>query len=304
MKHFLRLLISLFLLFGVQMQARCQEEDASGWDELLDRFERICKMCLTLKGEREAGADIPDSRLVPLLGELSALKDEIKDSGDRMPAAARRRYETIRRMYAAGSITDTASPAPLSPLPLFSLQPLASPASSLAGPVPPSSGAAPQPSYRWALSASALVVPEVSAGLRLDYIGSRIGAYAALRSSFTGRPADYDALSDGTASGTLLWTTGASQVDRFFFTAGPLVRIADRLYLSAGLGYGSRRLLWEDSEKRWALITDASRQGLCLEAGASLRLGRVMLGAGWLLLPQGYHAASLSLGLCFGKYYR
>ena len=89
MKHYLRLLISLFLLFGVQVQAHCQEEDASGWDELLDRFERICKMCLALKGEREAGADIPDSRLVPLLGELSALKDEIKDSGDRMPAASR-----------------------------------------------------------------------------------------------------------------------------------------------------------------------------------------------------------------------
>ena len=43
--------------------------------------------------------------------------------------------------------------------------------------------------------------------------------------------------------------------------------------LDVGAGYGWDTLCWEDATGRWLKVTDASRRGLCLNAGI-LRQGR------------------------------
>ena len=110
------------------------------------------------------------------------------------------------------------------------------------------------------------------------------------------------ALSDGATDGGFIWTTGRSAIDRYFLTAGPVLRIGDKVSVYAGAGYGMRRLCWEDSEGRWMEVTDAGRSGLCAEIGAGLHLGRFTLSAGWLTLPSYYNGLTLSLGYSFGAY--
>ena len=75
--------------------------------------------------------------------------------------------------------------------------------------------------------------------------------------------------------------------------------LTELLSLYGGLGYGMRRLCWEDSEGEWMEITDASRRGLCAELGATLHMGRLSLTAGWLGLPFSYNAWSISVGFSF-----
>ena len=283
-----RLITTVFLLLSLQII--CSAQASTQWDDLLDRYERICRMCL--EGQREAG-----------LRELASLKEEIKGASERMPAAAKRRYEAIRDMYASGVVRDTRPlPYPEALQPLYLISPVDLPAGCLCGPMPVP-GAIPKVCYRFSASVTSLVLPEFTPGVKLAYLGHMLGGYAGIYSNFSNHHPSYQALSDGSADGFPVWTSGASAVDRLFVTVGPVLRLTDRFSMYGGLGYGMRRLCWEDSEGTWMEIDDISRRGLCAELGASFRLGRVELSAGWLGLPFSYNALSLSAGFTFGRSY-
>ena len=291
---------SLFLVFLLLLLAQgvIRSQEYASWDDLLDRYERICRMCLQLKA-----SETSDGQIAAVLDELGSLKEELKGARDRMPAAARRRYDAIRNMYASGVVTDTRPlPSPKACTPL-TLEPPVRPApGSLCGDIPPE-GVMPRLSYRFTVSAAALVVPEFTPGLRLQWLDGRVGACAGIYSSFSSHKTSYRALSDGTSDGLPVWTSGASAVDRLFVTVGPAVRITRQFSLYCGLGYGMRSLCWEDSEGAWMEVSDASRRGVCAELGANLHLGRFTLGAGWLGLPFLYNALSVSVGWSFGRRY-
>ena len=293
---------SLFLVFSLLLLAQgvIRSQEYASWDDLLDRYERICKMCLELKASNAS-----DGQIAVVLNELGSLKEELKSARDRMPAAARRRYEAIRSMYSSGVPADTRPmPAPKACAPLSLSPPVAPVTGSLCGKTQFAGGAMPSMLYyRFSASAAALVVPEFTPGLKVQYVGSLYGAYAGIYSNFSNHRTSYQALSDGTTGGAPVWTTGVSAVDRLFITAGPVYRLNDHFSVYGGLGYGMRSLCWEDSEGAWMEVTDASRRGLCAELGANLHLGRFTLGAGWLGLPFSYNALSVSVGWSFGRRY-
>lgn len=296
MRHFQRLFLLLFLLFPVQDLLRSQ--DSPSWNDLLDRYERICRMCLELKN-----ADSSDGQLEDVLAELESLKDEFKGARERMPAFARRRYELIRSKYASGEVPDTRpQPSPPECAPLC-LTPQARVSATSAVAPAPVAGRAREIIYRCTISAAALVAPEFTPGLRFQWLDGKIGISAGLYSNFSFHKPSYSALSDGTADGLPVWTSGVSAVDRLFVTAGPACRLTDRLSIYCGLGYGHRRLFWEDSEGLWMDVEDAGRRGLCAELGAYYHLGRFSVGAGWLGLPFSYNAFSVSVGCSFGPRY-
>ena len=285
----LRKLITTVLLL-LMLQIPCMAQAGTQWDDLLDRYERICRMCL--EGQREAG-----------LKELESLKEEIKGASDRMPAASRRRYEAVRDMYASGVVRDTRPlPYPVSLQPLYLIPPLEPPQGCLCDHLPVL-GTIPKVRFRFSASVTSLVLPEFTPGVRLVYQGHMIGGYAGVYSNLSSHHPSYQAMSDGTSDGLPVWTSGVSAVDRFFVTAGPAFRLGESVSLYGGLGYGVRRLCWEDSEGAWMEIDDISRRGLCTELGASFHLGRVVLSAGWLGLPFSYNALSLSAGFAFGRNY-
>ena len=297
MRRILRLILFVALFLPVQAALFGQERNCPDWDALLDRYERICNMTLELKAERSRGAGIADSRLEPLLGELSALRNELKAAGDRMPAGARRRYEAIRRMYASGQITDTRPfwPSPVSPEPV-AVPPAVRPESFIGVPDHPRVPVRAVPCSRWGIYAVAAVFPEFSGGLRAEYLGSRWGGYVSALSNFNFHKIAYQAGSDGRTADGFIWTSGRSAVDRFFVTAGPVLRVADRFSVCGGLGYGMRRLCWEDGQGEWMEVADVSRKGLCAELGAGVRLGKLLVSVGCITLPFTYNAVTLSLG--------
>lgn len=269
------------------------------WDELLDRYESICRQCLGLRSRQDAGQTISSKQLQGLLDELEQLKEQLRGAGDKMPAAARYRFEAIRRMYASGLLMDTRPPQveePPLPPHYYGIHVPSVPFHPFRRPLPP-----PPAFVRpvWIVSASSIVLPEPAWGARVARLGRKWGGYAAFHSNFSHHETAYDALSDGSSGNARIWTSGLSESDRWFLTAGPSYRLGKYGALSAGLGYGTRKLCWEDSEGAWMRITDASPSGLCAEFGVTFLYRRLALSASWITLPLSYSALSLSAGVVF-----
>ncbi len=84
--------------------------------------------------------------------------------------------------------------------------------------------------------------------------------------------------------GGYFWAGGRSAVDRLFITAGPMLRIKNRLSVFACMGYGASNLFWEDFQGKWAEVADASHHGVCAEAGAEWQFSRCFAGASLISL--------------------
>lgn len=300
MKRLLRMVLTGILVLSAQVYSRAGTacpEDGTPWEDLLDRYELICRQCLDLQKRKDTGEDIPSRKLLVLVDELEQLREELRGVTDKMPPAARRRFEAIRRMYASGKYYNTRPLEAASiPLPVTCSAPSTPPA------ILPQRPGTPVPGNRYpsflAVSASA-VAPEWAYGLLVSHWNRKWGWYAAFRSNYSFHRTAYDALSDGTAGTTRIWASGRSATDRLFVTAGPTFRLREHWGVFGGLGYGFRRLCWEDSERNWMRIADASSSGLCVEAGISWIHPRFTLSAGWISLPLSYHALALSVGYAF-----
>ncbi len=300
MKRLLRMVLTGILVLSAQVYSRAGTacpEDGTPWEDLLDRYELICRQCLDLRKRKDAGEDIPSRKLLVLVDELEQLREELRGVTDKMPPAARRRFEAIRRMYASGKYYNTRPLEAASiPLPVTCSAPSTPPA------ILPQRPGTPVPGYRYppflAVSASA-VAPEWAYGAMVSHWSRKWGWYAAFRSNYSFHRTAYDALSDGTAGTTRIWASGRSATDRLFVTAGPTFRLREHWGVFGGLGYGFRRLCWEDSEGNWMRIADASSSGLSVEAGISWIHPRFTLSAGWISLPLSYHALALSVGYAF-----
>jgi len=302
MKRFLHIVLTWILLLAAQGISRAETICPDGitpWDELLDRYESICLQCLDLRSRQDAGLPISTRQLQGLLQELEQLREQLRDATDKMPAAARYRFEAIRRMYASGKRMDTHPPKigfKLAPVNTMALRAPSTPFFPVRKPVP-----TPPPVIQpgWVLSASAIVLPEPAWGLRISRLGRKWGGYAAFHSDFSRHQTAYDALSDGSSGDARIWTSGASATDCVFITTGPSLRLSKQWVLSAGLGYGQRKLCWEDSEGNWMRITDASPSGLCTELGVTFLWRKISFSTSWISLPFSYHALSLSAGILF-----
>ena len=295
---FLLLQLNGFAIGAEAMTPRVEPLGETPWEDLLDRYELICRKCIALKQRQEAGEQIPSRQLLSLMDQLETLRGELKQVSDKMPAAAKRRFYSIREMYTTGVITDTKQELLHSPdkgfLPSGATNPYHDPleTASLLPIVP-----RPLPSIK-AISAS-VSAPALSYGVRFDYWGHRFGAWASVRSNFSYHNTAYDAFSNGSFEGGRIWASGKTATDRLFATAGPLVRIGRNMAVFGGAGYGFSRLCWEDSNGDWMLIKDASRRGLCLEAGASVALKPCVLSLSWVGMPGACNTACISAGFCF-----
>ena len=300
MKRLLQMVLTGILVLSAQVFSRAGTvgpEGGTPWEDLLDRYEFICRQCLDLQKRKDTGEDIPSRKLLVLVDELEQLREELRGVTDKMPPAARRRFEAIRRMYASGKYYNTRPLEAASiPLPVTCSAPSTPPA------ILPQRPGTPVPGNRYpsflAVSASA-VAPEWAYGAMVSHWSREWGWYAAFRSNYSFHRTAYDALSDGTAGTTRIWASGRSATDRLFVTAGPTFRLREHWGVFGGLGYGFRRLCWEDSEGNWMRIADASSSGLSVEAGISWIHPRFTLSAGWISLPLSYHALALSVGYAF-----
>ena len=249
---------------------------------------------------RNSGQYVPARQIMDLVDELESLRSQLKSVSDKMPASARRRFETIRQMYADGVISDTrAVPLPLIDACLLTPKPAVTYDEPGIAPLFPATIEHPVFRPEWSVAASAAVVPEFSWGSMVSCTGRHLGGYLSFRSNYTYHQTVYDALSDGSAGNSRIWTSGTSATDRLFVTAGPVLPLTRWLSLFGGLGYGYRTLCWEDTDGQWMKVTDTSRSGLCTELGATFRYSWLCLSLSWLTLPPTHGAATISVGFNF-----
>jgi opacity protein-like surface antigen len=116
---------------------------------------------------------------------------------------------------------------------------------------------------------ASVMAPDMAYGIMVGYRKKNIGGYAAFRSNYVSSPNDYTCDSAGNiSSGGVMWPSGQEKKSNFHLSAGMLFRTTDWLDLYAGVGYGSRRLAWEDVAGDWALVADWSHSGFAPELGA------------------------------------
>ena len=295
---FLLLQLPAGLWSAAAQQAYPAKAAEPGWDQLLDRYELICRNCVQLRNRKAQGEEISSRRLLALMDELESLRSELKGVSDKMPAAARRRFYAIRQMYATGVIADT-RPAQLEPHSGIAL-----PAAVTAGPPCPIDQAGPLPLAPRPWPSRLMVMPSVAApelafGVMGAYWGRRMGLWAAARSTFSRHKIAYHGRLDGSAGGARIWAGGQAATDRLFVSAGPLVRIEKNFALYGGAGYGFRQLCWADNNGAWIGIDDASGRGFCYELGVSLTTGSLALAVGFMSLPKTCSTATFSVGMTF-----
>ena len=147
--------------------------------------------------------------------------------------------------------------------------------------------------------ASASVYPSMSYGLMLGYVQT-VGGYVKFRSNFDFTAGAYTASSDcNIEGGGYLWPSGEKTETIMNVTGGLLIRAAKFLYPYLGAGYGSRNVLWKDTDGAWVGISDYSFAGLSAEAGVIFKFGPVSLSAGVSNTASKYTAAEVGLGVMF-----
>jgi hypothetical protein len=145
----------------------------------------------------------------------------------------------------------------------------------------------------------ASVYPSMSYGLMLGYVQT-VGGYAKFRSNFDFTAGAYNSTSDcNIEGGGYLWPSGEKTETIMNVTGGLLIRAAKFMYPYFGAGYGSRNVLWKDTDGAWVGISDYSFAGLSAEAGVIFKFGPVSLSAGVSNTAFKYTAAEVGLGVMF-----
>lgn len=133
-------------------------------------------------------------------------------------------------------------------------------------------------------------------------VARRNGGYIRFTSNFRGESyASLTTDSEGRTKMYTPWFTGEEEKYRWSVTAGYLRRLTPSLYLYAGGGYGTRRLLWQFYEAPdkygYAKVDDVSFSGPAAESGLVIKLGPVAVSAGVHTINFNYWEASAGIGV-------
>lgn len=146
---------------------------------------------------------------------------------------------------------------------------------------------------------STSVVPQFSCGVMLGYV-KKFGGYVKIRTNFRSSQSAYQVDKSGKIDGGgIIWTNGEQRKARLQATGGVLFRLNRWLYPYAGLGYGSRDVLWQDYREDWARVTDYSCKGVAAEVGAIAKIGPVAFSAGVSTTSFKYTEFELGVGVMF-----
>ena len=254
------------------------------FDEHLDRYEDLCGQCMDIKSRAESGENVSRSMVKSLIDSFLVQNRTLKQQEADMTAAQRYRFKEISRWFVTGERPDTICSVPpvhteLPYVPVAMLQ------SAYCGITPVSDTVfcvnsvshfdlrrgtdvpCGKPRGDVFILAS-IAAPDMAYGLMAGYKHKRLGGYLAFRSSFNSCNTLYTCASDGSMkNGSKIWPTGNEKRSNLSVTGGLLVGTTKWLTAYAGIGYGFRKLAWEDVGGKWALVSDWSRSGFAAEVG-------------------------------------
>ena len=266
-------------------------------DEQLGRYEDMCEQCMDIKSKAASGENVSRTQVESLIATFLALNKTLKSQENEMTAAQRHRFAQIGRWFATGELPDTIRPvSPVRAEPPCA--PVAMLQSADCGIMPVfdtvfcdnSTGRSdlsrvtdmPDKKSRGdILILASLAAPDMSYGIMTGYLHRRIGGYLAFRSNFTTCNPSYSCASDGSMqNGSQIWPSGNEERSNLMAGGGVLAGATKWLTVYAGVGYGTRKLAWEDVAGNWVLVSDWSRSGFAAECGAVVSVRKLALSAG------------------------
>ena len=266
-------------------------------DEQLGQYEDLCEQCMDIKSKAASGENVSRTQVESLIATFLALNKTLKSQENEMTAAQRHRFAQIGRWFATGELPDTIRP--VSPL---LAEPPCAPVAMLqfadCGIMPvfdtvfgdTSTGRSDLDRVAYMQGGkprgdifilASIAAPDMAYGLMTGYLHRRIGGYLAFRSSFTTCNPSYSCASDGSMeNGSKIWPTGNEERSNLMASGGVLAGATKWLTVYAGVGYGTRKLAWEDVAGNWALVSDWSRSGFAAECGAVVSVRKLAFSAG------------------------
>ena len=130
----------------------------------------------------------------------------------------------------------------------------------------------------------------------------RTGGYIKAKYSFSNTPSDDFECNDVGMSGEdgeVQWYTGKTEKSRLSGTGGIVQRLWKPFYLYAGVGYGTRTLVWETVGGKWGKNKDHSLEGVEAEIGGILSAGPMVFSLGLQTNSFKYLEGNLGIGVIF-----
>ena len=130
----------------------------------------------------------------------------------------------------------------------------------------------------------------------------RTGGYIKAKYSFSNTPSDDFECNDVGMSGEdgeVQWYTGKTEKSRLSVTGGIVQRLWKPFYLYAGVGYGTRTLVWETVGGKWGKNKDHSLEGVEAEIGGILSAGPLVFSLGLQTNSFKYLEGNLGIGVIF-----
>ncbi len=130
----------------------------------------------------------------------------------------------------------------------------------------------------------------------------RTGGYIKAKYSFSNIPSDDFECNDVGMSGEdgeVQWYTGKTEKSRLSVTGGIVQRLWKPFYLYAGVGYGTRTLVWETVGGKWGKNKDHSLEGVEAEIGGILSAGPMVFSLGLQTNSFKYLEGNLGIGVIF-----
>ena len=263
----------------VAISASAQDRD---YNSLLDDYQVLCEKCLDLKIRMASGSKVSRVEAKELIGAFLAMNKEIKLLESSMTVVQRRRFDSIGKWFSTGQKVEEED---------VLLPCLPDIKSSAYYKYPPSAAIKSmgvdenKPSiYRakdkFSLLAS-VAAPDMAYGVMGVYRRNLWGVWANVRTNFVSVIPSYSCTLDGYADfGAKIWPNGNSIKSNLSACAGALYTIKDWLAVYAGLGYGQRKLAWQDVNGEWALVSDWSVKGLAAETGFLFSLNMLVFTTG------------------------
>lgn len=266
--HHLFIYIFFISVFLSNYTASAQERN---FEDLLDNYETLCGKCLDLRSRMSAGEKVSRNEAQLLIERFLTLNKEIKAHESEMTVLQRRRFTSIGKCFSSGGSEVEKEPEAL-PKVQSCFEPL-----SLQMPLIDTlcfsvhdQEVFRQPSWGGDVYILAqMVAPDEAYGLLTGFNIEHWGAMLSFRSNYVSSPAvSYSCNTGGIIeNGGYMWMSGAEKRINMSICCGPLYKVNSWLSAYVGLGYGVRKLVWEDVDGNWALVSDWSVSGLAAESG-------------------------------------
>ena len=294
-KRTFKYIAAAFMCVFAALQVRAQDS----MDIELERYERMCAMCLELRTRMDRGEQLSRDEAKATLDIFVASNKRLKTRESGMTALQRQRFKDIGEWFTAGVKPQRPVQLPYLTCSLPSVR-LAEEERTIILPSSVSYEPYAKPLRVEFIALAEISAPDLSCGLRAGLHGRKIGGYVAYRSNYSYQAPDYQCTSDGKLDGgSRVWLSGETMSDNMTGAAGILVPVAKWSSLYAGAGYGRRAVLWQDIDGNWVEVSDISHKGLVLEAGALFRWNHLAFSLGLSSVKLKTYSFTAGIGVCF-----